>query len=379
MGMKPLTGCSRVVVVSAFGLLLLTPQSGSAATLASDNFQVPPYVIGALAGQAAGGTGFKGSWIHETGLTQDLSVNSNGVVGRPAVPSGSAGDYLNFASPFTPTGQLFISYTLSNLGSVDLSATRIDLNFGTTPPFTGSRAFFGGFGLLAPLNFYLEAGLSAGNTVVTVNSTIPSTGSHHLIGVLDVQNHQVALFVDPTSSSYYSSTGANNATITAPWTPNPALVLYSYSLIENANTATPDVVNFGNVIFATDPVSVGLGQGSVTSGTLFTYNGFSNKTGLTLVGNAITTATSDGTVLRLTPAVSSQSGAAYATTPVTLGNNATFSTRFQFRFTGQGGQDPADGITFVMGTTTTGLGGLWRWHGIPGRQRQQRRDRIRHV
>ncbi len=94
------------------------------------------------------------------------------------------------------------------------------------------------------------------------------------------------------------------------------------------------------------------------SGTHFTYNGFASTAGLTMVGNTATASTSDGTVLRLTPATGNQSGAAYNTTPVTLGNNATFSTQFQFRFSNQGGTEPADGIVFVLGTSTKGLGGL---------------------
>ncbi|MGD0771569.1 MAG: BACON domain-containing carbohydrate-binding protein [Candidatus Solibacter sp.] len=117
--------------------------------------------------------------------------------------------------------------------------------------------------------------------------------------------------------------------------------------------------NFDNVRLTSAP-------SGATSGALFTYNGFASTAGLSLIGSAATTATADGTVLRLTPATSSQSGAAYSTTPVTLGNNATFSTRFQFRFTNQGGQDPADGITFVVGTSTTGLGGLGVGMGYQG-------------
>ncbi len=89
---------------------------------------------------------------------------------------------------------------------------------------------------------------------------------------------------------------------------------------------------------------------------LFTYNGFAGTTGLTLVGNAATAATGDGTVVRLTPALGNQSGAVYSTTAVALGNHASFSTSFQFRLTNPGGWDPADGITFVLGTSTTGLG-----------------------
>jgi len=90
--------------------------------------------------------------------------------------------------------------------------------------------------------------------------------------------------------------------------------------------------------------------------TLFTYPDFSSTAGLTLVGNASTASTSDGTVLRVTPATGGQSGAAYSTTAVPLGAGNSFSTAFQFRFTNPGGIDPADGIVFVIGTSTTGLG-----------------------
>lgn len=91
--------------------------------------------------------------------------------------------------------------------------------------------------------------------------------------------------------------------------------------------------------------------------TLVTYNDFSSTAGLTLVGSAGTTLTGDGTVLRVTPASGGQSGAAYSTSAITLGSNATFSTTFQFRFTNPGGWDPADGITFVLAASPTGLGG----------------------
>lgn len=90
---------------------------------------------------------------------------------------------------------------------------------------------------------------------------------------------------------------------------------------------------------------------------LFTYNGFSSTTGLTLVGDAATASTSDGTVLRVTPAAGGQAGAAYSTTAVQLGANDTFSTTFEFRFTDPGGWDPADGITFVLAASPSGLGG----------------------
>src|SRR5436190_14064511 len=61
------------------------------------------------------------------------------------------------------------------------------------------------------------------------------------------------------------------------------------------------------------------------------YPNFSNLAGLTLVGNAASTTTSDGSVLRLTQSAVRLSGAAYSTSPITLGANDTFSTSFQFR------------------------------------------------
>jgi hypothetical protein len=62
--------------------------------------------------------------------------------------------------------------------------------------------------------------------------------------------------------------------------------------------------------------------------------------------------------LQITPADFSQAGAAYSTTAVTLGTNATFSTTFQFQFTNTGGWvgSPADGITFVLAKDSAGLG-----------------------
>lgn len=89
---------------------------------------------------------------------------------------------------------------------------------------------------------------------------------------------------------------------------------------------------------------------------LVNYPNFDSTAGLTLVGSAAAAATGDGNVLRLTPAAGGQSAAAYSTTAITLGANATFSTTFKFRFTQPGGWDPADGITFVLAAAPTGLG-----------------------
>jgi hypothetical protein len=82
------------------------------------------------------------------------------------------------------------------------------------------------------------------------------------------------------------------------------------------------------------------------------YPNFSSTSGLTLVGSTTTTANQ----LELTAAAIGQSGAAYSTTALALGASDTFSTQFQFQITNTGGIDPADGITFVLAASPTGLG-----------------------
>jgi len=100
---------------------------------------------------------------------------------------------------------------------------------------------------------------------------------------------------------------------------------------------------------------------------LVTYPDFTSAcTGgsLTCVGSAGTV----GPVLRLTPNADGQSGAAYSTTPITLGAGNTFSTKFQFQITNPGGIAPADGITFVLSAGSSGLGtggGGLGYQGVP--------------
>lgn len=103
-------------------------------------------------------------------------------------------------------------------------------------------------------------------------------------------------------------------------------------------------------------MSAGLALAATSAqATVITYPNFNSTSGLTLVGN--TTTAGSPAVLRIVSAQSSQSGAAYSTSPITLGTNATFSTQFRFQFTNPGGWDPADGITFVLAASPNGLGG----------------------
>jgi hypothetical protein len=92
--------------------------------------------------------------------------------------------------------------------------------------------------------------------------------------------------------------------------------------------------------------------GQSQAGVIIDYPNFSSTAGLTLVGSTTTTSSQ----LELTPAAIGQSGAAYSTTAVPLGAGDTFSTTFQFQITDTGGIDPADGITFVLAASPSGLG-----------------------
>jgi hypothetical protein len=102
--------------------------------------------------------------------------------------------------------------------------------------------------------------------------------------------------------------------------------------------------------------------------TIFSFNDFSNCTGLQVNGNAACT----GGVLRVTPALPSQSGSAFSTTQVPLGAGASFSTFFSFRMTSPSVADNdgpgADGIVFVVqpvSSSVGGAGGGIGYFGIP--------------
>jgi hypothetical protein len=116
-------------------------------------------------------------------------------------------------------------------------------------------------------------------------------------------------------------------------------------------------------------IVVGMGLASLSlQAQSFVYNGFSDTADLTLNGNATTTVTSDGTVLRLTPAAFDQAGSAFSTTKINLQNNASFSTAFTFRFTSPGGWagPAADGIVFTVQNDANNVGSAGGGIGFEG-------------
>jgi hypothetical protein len=97
------------------------------------------------------------------------------------------------------------------------------------------------------------------------------------------------------------------------------------------------------------------------------YPDFSSTAGLTLNGAAAQA----GNALRVTPATFSQGGSVFSTTTVSLASNASFSTYFQFRFTGAGGACDgqgcgADGLVFVVQTQANNVGGIGGGIGYQG-------------
>ncbi|WP_332673804.1 lectin-like domain-containing protein [Aromatoleum sp.] len=100
-----------------------------------------------------------------------------------------------------------------------------------------------------------------------------------------------------------------------------------------------------------------LGASSAASAITITFDDFSSTEGLQLNGAAATATDAAGrSVLRVAPAVRNQAASVFSTSPITLADAASFSTKFQFNFNNQinGG---ADGLVFVVQTVSNTAGG----------------------
>lgn len=95
------------------------------------------------------------------------------------------------------------------------------------------------------------------------------------------------------------------------------------------------------------------------AGTTIIYKNFNNTSAFTFAGNAIPATDRSQGVLRVAQDAESQSGAAYLTTPITLGPNGSFETVFKFIVHGTVKTNPwADGLTFVLAKSPVGLGSV---------------------
>jgi Ca2+-binding RTX toxin-like protein len=107
-----------------------------------------------------------------------------------------------------------------------------------------------------------------------------------------------------------------------------------------------------------------IGNNASQPSTLFSFDNFSDTSNLTFTGSAQKATSFDGqsSVIRLTDS-GGQNGSAFLTSPISLSNDASFSTFFQFQITDHGGWTDndgfvgADGIVFVIQTQANNVGG----------------------
>ena len=185
----------------------------------------------------------------------------NGGIGDLGSPNTNAGSSALFASPLSgENSQLFITFDYRNFDLKDPhNNTRLDLNHSNDS--IGNRVLIGAGALNEDLfSMIVEENLHGGSGVLIAETTVGSLsndGEHTLIGLLDFEFGQIAIWVDPDESDFYNpNTGNNSAEVAITWL-QPAIELsnfVSYSLIRNVD----DDVRFDNLIIANDPLSVGL-------------------------------------------------------------------------------------------------------------------------
>lgn len=100
------------------------------------------------------------------------------------------------------------------------------------------------------------------------------------------------------------------------------------------------------------------------------FDDFSSVEGLVINGSAATVESADGVVMRLTPATSNRAGSIFSDTLIEA---SSFSARFSFRITANGGaifdgntSNGADGIVFVIQPVDSSLGSLGQGIGYAG-------------
>lgn len=261
------------IPIIAISLVWIQPRSASGAVIASDDFSSYSPGSDNLLGQPAGGIGFTGTWHcvrADRTLTAGLDVFPDGSVGSVGVLwESNAGSALDFASPISIGGrQLFIRYTHTNLDPSDPQAsTRLDIN--ETNETLGNRVLLGAYGSDS-LKIALEDNLHTGSGELTADSgigTVSGDARHTVVGLLDAQFGQIAIWVDPEDNDYYDcQTGSNSADAATAWGVPPGGIAHfiSYGLIRNRL----DDVEFDDVVFATSASDVGLGRVTHSSTTV---------------------------------------------------------------------------------------------------------------
>ena len=117
-------------------------------------------------------------------------------------------------------------------------------------------------------------------------------------------------------------------------------------------------------------ITAALLSATYASADVVNFADFSDTSGLILNGSAAVANTTDGDVMRLTPAAGNQAGSIFSDTQV---DASDFSTKFSFRISEPGGsifdgntENGADGFVFVVQPIDSSLGGLGQGIGYAG-------------
>ena len=262
--MKLLPNMNKIM---AAAVVALSFSSIKAAIIASDDFE--SYTVGTrnLIGQPAGGFGFAGNWQATQGSLPpygySMDVFNDGTIGTNGSGIGNAQSYAAFSSSIPIASRVFMKYDFIINGDNGIyDSTRIDL-MGSTNWGLGSRVSLGAYTASGVSQFIIGVRDDFGSGDVDLATptqltgavsgvtTIGISGKQVLIGMLDKQFNQIAIWVNPDSNDFYDpSTGQSSADGVSAWSFTEADLpeLYGIGAIQIKDTK----IGFDNFVLATE-------------------------------------------------------------------------------------------------------------------------------
>ena len=292
----------------------------------------------------SGGGGLGGGDHRDAELfTPPNLFNADGTLAtRPTL--GTAPSAIGVATTFTVTGtpgiQKFSFIKMSAIThSVNTDLRYLSLPFTEVSPGTYQITAHSSLNVMTP-GYWMLFGLNtAGAHSVAKTILVDAINAVNVA----VPGNQASYINQPALLQMVGSGPAGSVfTWSATGLPNGLAIAPATGLISGTPTA-----------LGTFPVHVNATDGNTSDFADFTWTiqpatfsqnfaTFAGATGLTLNGNSALTAG----VLRLTANVANQVGSAFLSSPLTIGPNTSFNTRWVFRV--HGSADGADGLTFVL-------------------------------